>query len=425
MFDQAFTQENLMKLLTRNHLFRYNFGQTEEERNAEVLKASKLINNPEFLFSAFKVSNRLSATMFLTENLEDDLAQKKLADNLKRLHLVTQANRSSIVAQIKALLSESIPMTIIKLDIKQFYEQIDKMKVMKMMLDDPRLSYQSRILLLKFFQQSQIQGLNGLPRGICISAVLSEIYMKEFDSLVKKEAGVYFYARYVDDIIVFTFQSPRTLVQKIESLLDETTSLRLNRRKTRVIERVNCRCLPVCSCASNNCKCVAKCNCQYDPLRNQILEYLGYRFQFPDIAKSTNVTIGLAKRKIKKIKSRVVTAFLDFAKNNDFQLLDSRLKFLTGNFVAKQNTIGKMKAGIYYNYPQLTKDGLSDLSELTTFLRKLLTSKNGSLKGILLTSEQRGQLARYCFKSGYLNRRLSSLNLKQISQIKKCWTYDH
>lgn len=425
MVDQAFTQENLMKLLTRNHLFRYNFGQTEEERNAEVLKASKLINDSEFLFSAFKVSNRLPATMFLTENLQDDLAQKKLADNLKRLHLVTQANRGSIVAQIKALLSESIPMTIIKLDIKQFYEQINKMKVIKMTLDDPRLSYQSRILLLKFFQQSQIQGLNGLPRGICISAVLSEIYMKEFDTLVKKETGVYFYARYVDDIIVFTFKSPRTLIQRIETLLDETTSLRLNRRKTRVIERVNCRCLPVCTCASNNCKCVTKCKCQYDPLKNHTLDYLGYQFEFPDIANSSYVKIRLAKRKTKKIKSRVVSALLAFRRNNDFHLLDNRFKFLTGNFVAKQNATGKMKAGIYYNYPHLTKDGLSDLSELTTFLRKLLTSKKGSLKGILLTSQQRGQLARYCFKSGYLNRRLSSLDLKQISQIKKCWTYDY
>jgi hypothetical protein len=427
MFDQAFSQENLMKLLTKSHLFRYNFGQTDEERKAGVQEASNLINQTEFSFSAFKVSNTTPAKIFLTENLQDDLAQKKLADNLKRLHLVTQANRSSIIAQIKTLLTETTPMSIVKLDIKQFYEQIDKGKVMKIVLDDHRLSYQSRTLLIKFFQQFQMQEINGLPRGISISAVLSEIYMKEFDTLVRKQPGVYFYARYVDDIIVFTFKSPRAIVQQVELILDKTTSLKLNRKKTKIIERVTCRCRLSCTCGVNNCKCVAKCNCKYEPLKRLTLEYLGYQFKFSDIAKSSNVTVGLAHRKIKKIKSRIVAAFLAFLKDRDFLLLNNRIKFLTGNFIAKQNSAGKINAGIYYNYHHLTEEGLSDLSGLTGFLMKLLTSKRGSLRtvSVSLTLEQRTQLARYCFKSGYLNRRLSNFTLKQISQIKKCWIYDY
>lgn len=43
----------------------------------------------------------------------------------------------------------------------------------------------------------------GLPRGLGISAVLSELYMKYFDLSIRRVGGVYYYARFVDDIIVF------------------------------------------------------------------------------------------------------------------------------------------------------------------------------------------------------------------------------
>ena len=43
---------------------------------------------------------------------------------------------------------------------------------------------------------------DGLPRGIDISATLSELFMADLDSEIKKIDGIFFYARYVDDIIV-------------------------------------------------------------------------------------------------------------------------------------------------------------------------------------------------------------------------------
>jgi hypothetical protein len=315
-------------------------------------------------------------------------------------------------------------MWLIKLDIKQFYEQIDKKALINLVLNDSKLSYFSKTLLNKFFTLPQIQQTTGLPRGIAISAVLSEIYMRQFDLQVVREPGVYFYARYVDDIIVFAFSPPTELLNRIDSILQSTTSLHFNRNKTKIIERKRCRCKPICQCVSN-CKCRDKCQCQIERSKYLNLEYLGYRFAFSDLARDTEVEISLAKRKINKIKSRVVMAFLDFSKKNNFQLLEDRIAFLTGNFIAKKNKVGQVNAGIYYNYQYINSTGLNDLAKLTLFLRKLLNCKNGtfSQKFTQLTPDQRAALSKYCFKSGHENRRLKNFQPSRINLIKQCWSY--
>lgn len=50
---------------------------------------------------------------------------------------------------------------------------------------------------------------NGLPRGLSISSVMSELYMKYFDLRIRRLEGVYYYARFVDDIVVFVVMRRR------------------------------------------------------------------------------------------------------------------------------------------------------------------------------------------------------------------------
>lgn len=60
------------------------------------------------------------------------------------------------------------------------------------------------IRLTTYIIQNPIVALStGLPRGLGISAVLSELRMKYFDLSLRRVEGVYYYARFVDDIIVF------------------------------------------------------------------------------------------------------------------------------------------------------------------------------------------------------------------------------
>lgn len=49
-----------------------------------------------------------------------------------------------------------------------------------------------------------------MPRGVGISAYLSELYMSDFDRDLKSIAYVTFYARYVDDIFIIITPPSKT-----------------------------------------------------------------------------------------------------------------------------------------------------------------------------------------------------------------------
>ena len=49
----------------------------------------------------------------------------------------------------------------------------------------------------------------GIPRGIGISSLLSEIYMRDIDNHIKKRSEVIFYVRYVDDIFMLIAELPK------------------------------------------------------------------------------------------------------------------------------------------------------------------------------------------------------------------------
>ncbi|HBV4973744.1 TPA: hypothetical protein MDZ92_005595 [Klebsiella pneumoniae] len=44
--------------------------------------------------------------------------------------------------------------------------------------------------------------ISGLPRGISLSATLAELCLQEIDSFFLKEKDVFYYSRFVDDILI-------------------------------------------------------------------------------------------------------------------------------------------------------------------------------------------------------------------------------
>jgi hypothetical protein len=272
----------------------------------------------------------------------------------------------------------------------------------------------------------EILAISGLPRGINISASLSEILMRDFDKKVAQQPGVYFYARYVDDIIIFTFHNPKDITKKAGEILEYETGLKLNTQKTKIIQR-ECRCKTLCSCGGV-CRCHRQCKCVYDTNKDLFFEYLGYRFTFSDIPKfSDKLVISLSKRKIQKIKTRIILSFLDFIKTQNYDLLEKRIAFLTSNFVVKRNkNYETLNAGIYFNSPHINDLGLVELEDLNFFLKKTINSKSksfGTKLNIHLTSLNRQRLSKYSFKAGFINRKLKKYTPMEINIIKKCWIY--
>lgn len=132
-----------------------------------------------------------------------NLIIRKLYQNIKRVYNVSQANRNQIIRQVKIILEDPYPLWIIRLDIKSFYESIDRDVVLNKLKSDSRVNYQTIELLENLFSHPLIYSIKGLPRGLSISSAISELFMKYFDLDVQRINGVYYYAKFVDDIIIF------------------------------------------------------------------------------------------------------------------------------------------------------------------------------------------------------------------------------
>lgn len=412
MLNQSFNIPDLLKLITYDDYKKYDgFGESRQTTISTLSEISDKINANDFkISSVIKISDN-DNEIFSLSKIEDDFALRKINDTIKRFYKVKQADRNLIVNQIIILLQEAIPMSVIKLDLKKFYESIDRNWIINKLKDDALLSISAIKIIEDFFDLNEFNSFNGLPRGIGISATLSELYLRDFDRKVNRLNNVYFYARYVDDIILFTTESPNNIIEQIIENQLLRKPLIFNDKKTKIFEVNN------------------KTGIDIKKLQ---FEYLGYKFIFTNSCKKSKsefkdkkIEVSIALKKVKKYKTRIVHSFLDFIKNNDFSLLEDRIKFLTGNYPIKRNSSEGtvLFAGLYYNYPFINDEKI--LIELTVFLRKLINSKNKSL-GIkinaIITNEQKEQLSKYSFLAGWKNRKVNTdFRPERVKQIKKCW----
>lgn len=440
--NQSFNRQQLLRLCKQTELVDYGATLSNDLENSYN----------DIVADTFEFKITQLSEYFLAEDLPNKLILRKLNDNIKRIYKDEQANRRIIISQVKTLLSETCPFWVIKTDIKSFYESINRDRLISKFHDDSILSYQSMFLLRKVFSNSTLTTNTGVPRGMNISATLSEIYMRKFDKWVRIYSGVYYYARFVDDIIIFTnsLSNATSLIESLnENLSELAEGLKINSSKTELYDGKNLKHIN-----PNDGKVIRK---------GKTLEYLGYSF-FKETEKvkkpnaksfqnvedlkytvetkySTLVTepiskinfneikssqeaflrISIADKKVKKIKTRVVKALLDYPKNKNFDLLENRIKFLTGNYSIRKNEEGNtLRAGIYYNYLHVNQYKI--FIELNSFFRKALFSNLGNfgLK-VGLSKPQKQKLSKYCFVAGFENKVHNEFDYSEMQNIIQCW----
>lgn len=282
-------------------------------------------------------------------------------------------------------------MRIVRLDVHHFYDSINRKNILSKLIDDARLSCQSLMLIQAIFSEPVLLANSGLPKGLGISAVLSELYMKYFDLDFKKIDGVYYYARFVDDIIVFcSSEASQELSWKYAHDELEKLGLEFNKEKSYKLNPKQ---------------------------KDKSFTYLGYTFQFVD--KKLNVAI--AQKKLNVIKTRITKSFVRFTKEHDFDLLKLRIKFLTGNFTLyAPHTLQPIKVGIYFNYKMANE--VSALKDLDKYYQRLLHCRTGSLgSAIKLSKIQVKDLEKYSFYFGYLNHVNHFFTTSQMVNISNCW----
>ena len=154
-----------------------------------------------------KTVNAKGKTGYTTANAESMILSKVLMLELKRSYKYAPANRNDIIEELRALLDNPMAKVVIRADIHHFFESIPQDKLVGKIMEDAYLSASSLKTLKTFlYKYNELAGnlieRLGVPRGLPFSSYLAEIYMAAFDRKVRQIDGVYYYKRYVDDIIL-------------------------------------------------------------------------------------------------------------------------------------------------------------------------------------------------------------------------------
>ena len=326
-------------------------------------------------------------------------AIKQLQSNLRKTFKVIQADRNKIIKQTYNLLSDGFPKIIIRTDIAKFYESIPQDKLFEKVDNNTLLSPFSKKLLKRlFFEFERIKdktimnAKEGVPRGLGISAYLSELYMREIDNEIKLLPDIIYYARYVDDIVAIfcpkTKSQIRNYQEEIKQIikrgeLEINDNLEGRKDKTQTIKLLE------------------------NPLSAQEkLIFLGYKFI---IKQNHNVIIELSDDKINRYVNRIDLSIICYNKDSKYdekkarKILIDRFKFLIGNYNLNHNK-KNIRAGIFYSNQmlKLNESTFNSLHILNCKMHHKLNNINPPVKiGITKVKLVEFFKARFNFENGF------------------------
>ena len=412
MYDPTYGSASLSPHLRQSDFTPYASLKTQAARKAArqaVIDQAVSIGREGF--SALPVrTNKLSGTtIYQLTDLPSELILRKAAENLRRISHTKQGSRFEIVSRLKLLCQEDLPFRIAKFDIARFYESIDRDRLRVLLAQHLALAPATRLILNSFLDQCDKEGISGLPRGLAISAEMSELYMRQFDALHNNDPAINFYARYVDDIIFVSTPDNNLNRVRRRAIHRLPLGLRLNNNKTQLFD------------FSEQVKAALLVEHQFD--------YLGYSFSIYHIkrrGRPRKVTLDIAKSKVNKRKTRVILSILQYLRDRNFDDLRDRFKILTCNYRFFDHKKSRTRlAGTYHAYPCIDMPSGS-IRELDEFLRKILLSNNGRICQPLsqsLTMKQRRELLQFSFHRGFEKNIQFTFPPIRLKRLVDCWKY--
>lgn len=400
MIKQDFSVNSLLRVTNKHDIIKFKLGREEKDYKKTLEPVSDFIKNKEVKFqniTKIKIKNKYG---FKTDDIHEHYILKKIAYDLKRLYRIYTTNRDDISEQLLNVLETGSAYSIIRLDVESFYESVKISDVVNKIENDKLLS-SSSIKYLKLLCEVISDDL--LPRGLSISPILSELYVRDLDKKIKAINGIYYYARYVDDIIIVSTMDKNYIYNKVKEVFEQF-SLSVNKKEY----RTNIDVINVNQHLSNS------------------FEYLGYKYNIKnyDYQKRRVVNVSLSDDKVRKIKMRIVSSLLDYSITKDNKLLLNRLLLLSGNYnlISKKNTENALKAGVFYSN-RLVNDA-KVYNQFNYFLKSALyTKKKNSFSRRInnIPKYLKVELGRIDFVSGFKNKETHEFSIDEIMEIKKCW----
>lgn len=418
-----------------------NIKELREEELKRVLKIiSNKVNNADFNLNIEKGCIKFGSQLYVNENtVENYLVLKQLQRNIYKTFGVKQSNRKVIISQIGLLLNDNFPKIILRTDISKFYESIPHKQLISKIEENSLLTFQSKQIIKKILNQywnillaDGVKTLDdervGIPRGIAISAILSELYLKDFDNSIRSLKNVVYYARYVDDImIIFSPENRKEpkignhYKRQIEKIINQF-NLQMNKEKTTFFDLKK----------SNSERCASV---KYE------ITFLGYKFikhfkkeidQFGNkLVKPQKLIVRMSDQKRNRYQNKVLEVFVEFERDNlkyvgrENQInrrLIQRIKILTNNFRLYRRK-SNVLIGIYFSNEFLTNT-YDDLKELDIILQQEIIKVKHNLKDNTLK-----RLEGLSFLGGFKTKNTLNFNFNNsnkrgivnINKILKVW----
>jgi hypothetical protein len=389
MLNQTFHPQQLFNMVSRDDIVKYELGNTDIDVMNSITSISYVLSQNEFLFAGINKRTVKGRDVYTTIDRNEFFALKKLNLIIKKLYTISYSSRNEILNQLIGIIEDGSSYKIIRADIKDFFDSIPRNKLINKLKSDSLLGSSMTNKLKQLDAHLNKLSCSTLPRGISLSSTFSEIYLRDFDQKLKNHKDVYYYARYVDDIIIVCLEGLKDVEKVLEDNL-KTLGLELN-DKYKVVDNI---------------------------FKTDDFDYLGVNFGFT----SKMVRFSLSSNKVNKLKTRIIKSIVDYKNNKNDDLLISRIKFITSNYTLYTRTeSNNLKAGIYYDNQHL--NNFSQLNDLNEFLRKSITSKKGSLSSVckLIPRKTVEQCMKQCFFQGYINKRMIGFGSSRMADVVRCW----
>ncbi|NKF28420.1 MULTISPECIES: antiviral reverse transcriptase Drt3a [unclassified Pseudomonas] len=356
-------------------------------------------------------------------DISDTIIIRLLAKNIRAAYPATQSHRQFLISNTISIMKECVAFNVFRYDIQSFYESIDRKLLLENLIADGICTWQTILLIKRLFLILDIYEVQGLPRGLAISGALAELRLLSFDQSMRHNNDVFFFSRFVDDILIITSEklSQKNFDELVTETLPEELCLHDGEKRSFI---------PVPAIYQSKKK-----NAQTHEYFS--LSYLGYNIRISnnstkEIALGTSrreILVDISENKIRKIQDRLVKSFTGYIASKktsaDFRLLKNRIRAITGNYeIRDPSTKITIKTGIYYSYIHKNTDDDCALLRLDGFLRGLMFSEKNPLSLRIkraLSLAQRKQLIGYSFSLGFTNRRFHSFSYKSFEVIKKVW----
>ncbi len=336
------------------------------------------------------------------------LVLRKIASNLRLLTRSGPSERSRLIKVLLLFLQEGIRFRLYRFDVRRFFDSLSVDESLRRVATGA-VSRKTVELLTIVLREHVAAGKPGIPTGLVISAAVAEVMMAHFDDYVRKLPTVFYFGRFVDDIVIITngTESPTMFEQQLTAALPKGTRFGADKLTLLDVPKV------VPGKDSNAGK----------------FDYLGYEFTIRDQIVDKNeservVDVNLSERSLNHILTRIAKAFRRYSKDSRFDDLYLRICYLTSNYRLFDPLVNRKRlAGVYHNHPFLTYHEGNSLGRLDRALRQLIFSnpQSRAASGVTLNARQRTDLAARTFLRGHRERQYYSFSINTLAQIKRCW----